>query len=266
MIHITLTDAKSCPADDALGRTRYGYSAEMTPSDVYDLNHGYYVLGARADRERYALFSAPDQSAGNKVVLAVEIQEIVPVEGRPDRRVINGDILQEGHPVFDAYVGRPSPISGVRNPVTYLDSPLDRRLCECGCRTEVARGLFVPGHDQRALHERIATIGTVADFLRWFDELHNSAETQAEEADPELRHGRPRVFRREGWGLDKYEWPTGLELFVYDDGRVKLGCWDSSVAVVDVSNFAKGKSRASAHVVARFSALEGTASSDSSTS
>ena len=31
------------------------------------------------------------------------------------------------------------------------------------------------------------------------------------------------AFRRSDWDLDKYEWPGGLELFIYDDGRVKLG-------------------------------------------
>jgi hypothetical protein len=43
----------------------------MTPEEIYLSNHGYYVLGARADRERYALFSAADEGGQNKVVLAV---------------------------------------------------------------------------------------------------------------------------------------------------------------------------------------------------
>jgi len=30
-------------------------------------------------------------------------------------------------------------------------------------------GDFVPGHDQKAIHERIARIGTVAEFLDWMD-------------------------------------------------------------------------------------------------
>jgi hypothetical protein len=72
------------------------------------------------------------------------------------------------------------------------------------------------------------------------------------EESSELRHGRPKIVRREAWGLDKYEWPNGLELFIYDDGRVKLGQWDATVAVLDVSNFKPGKTQGSAHVVARF--------------
>lgn len=79
-------------------------------------NHGYYILGARADRERYA---------PNKVVLAVEIASIVPVPGKPRHRQITGHPLEKGHPVFDSYVGKPSPVAGVRNPVTYIESGLD---------------------------------------------------------------------------------------------------------------------------------------------
>ncbi|MFI0446911.1 hypothetical protein ACH34W_15815 [Actinomadura sp. 6N118] len=36
------------------------------------------------------------------------------------------------------------------------------------------------------------------------------------------------------------------------DGRVKLGRWNSTVAVVDVSNFSAGASKGSAHIIARF--------------
>jgi hypothetical protein len=75
-------------------------------------------------------------------------------------------------------------------------------------------------------------------------------------SDPQLRHGQPKVIRREAWGLDKYEWPSGSELFIYDDGPVKLGRWDSTVTVIDVSNFARGKSQASAHIVARFEQID----------
>jgi hypothetical protein len=33
----------------------------------------------------------------------------------------------------------------------------------------IALGAFLPGHDQRAIHARIARVGTVVEFLRWFD-------------------------------------------------------------------------------------------------
>ncbi len=43
-----------------------------------------------------------------------------------------------------------------------------------------------------------------------------------------LRHGHPDVSRNDKWAHDKYVWPDGLELFIYDDGRVKIGRWDAS--------------------------------------
>jgi hypothetical protein len=252
MIHITLTSAKQSPADDPLGRTRYGYSPEMTPREIFDANHGYYVLGARADRERYALFAAPDKPGPNKVVLAVKITSIDPVPGKPGYRQIMGTLLEKGHPVFDSYVGKPSPVTGVRNPVTYIESPEDLRLCECGCGTEVSRGPFVSGHDQRALHERVAKIGTVTEFLRWFDQTYQNRGEVVNPAAPRLRYGQPRAFRHDDQQRDKYQWPQGLELSLYDDGRAKLSYQNGTVAVQDVSNIPAGKTRSSAHVTAIF--------------
>jgi len=252
VIHITLTRAKESPAADPLGRTVFGYSPQMTPDEIYRNNHGYYVLGARADRESYALFSAPDQRGQNMVVLAVEIASIDPVPGKPGRRQINGQVLSKGHPVFDAYLGKPSPAPRARNPVTYVESDEDLRLCECGCGTEVSHGPFVSGHDQRALHERVAKIGTVSEFLRWFDRIHKGDGQPVGMSTPQIRHGQARAFRRDDWDYDKYEWPGGLELSIYDDGRVKIEKQDSVVVVQDVSSATAGKPRSSGHLVARF--------------
>ncbi|MFF1499486.1 hypothetical protein ACFVZR_06345 [Streptomyces sp. NPDC058316] len=36
----------------------------------------------------------------------------------------------------------------------------------------VASGWFVIGHDQRALHARISKIGTVREFIDWFDSTY----------------------------------------------------------------------------------------------
>ncbi|MGI8537511.1 MAG: hypothetical protein ACR2K2_13730 [Mycobacteriales bacterium] len=98
----------------------------------------------------------------------IGIDRIVPA-GR--RRAIEGRILAAGDPVYDAYVRKPTPVGRVRNPITYFEAPVGRRLCfcGCGCGEEVSLGYFLPGHDQRAIHERIARVGTVVDFLRWFD-------------------------------------------------------------------------------------------------
>ena len=64
--------------------------------------------------------------------------------------------------------------------------------------------IFVPGHDQAALHQRVAKIGSIADFLQWFDNTTN-AEANFDE------HG-PTVLRGDG----------RMDLTVYPDGRINL--------------------------------------------
>ncbi|MGI5487901.1 hypothetical protein [Microtetraspora malaysiensis] len=251
MIHITMGGCKPCPAGEPLNRSQYGYAPEMTPHEIYEANRGYYAIGAEAEtRERYAIFSGIGADGERTVVLAVEIDKIVPVQvpGKPGRKAIEGRILKPGHPIYDAYVGKP--IEGARNPVVYLESSFDLRKCACGCG-EISRSTFVPGHDQRALHERIAQIGNVAEFITWFDKIFSTGgETIGQHAH--LRHGRPQVTRNDQWGHDKYDWPNGLGLFLYDDGRVKVELKDGTVIVTDVSNYASGNSRGSAHVIAQF--------------
>jgi len=69
----------------------------------------------------------------------------------------------------------------------------------------------------------------------------------------DLRHGNPTVTRNDRLEFDKYLWPHGLELHVYDDGRVNLGRKHTVVEVIDVMNRRKGGSPwGSAHVIARF--------------
>jgi hypothetical protein len=73
-----------------------------------------------------------------------------------------------------------------------------------------------------------------------------------------LQHGHPEVSRNDRRGFDKYRWPAGpcwpqgLEVTIYDDGRVKVGGWHASVGVLDVSNYRAGSTNPSAHVVAQF--------------
>lgn len=163
MLHFTLGPRRELdPAVDEMERTWNGYDPQASPQALYDVNRSCWVLGRRADRESYALFSHD-----GKVVFAVEIDEIVPT---PTRRALTGHPLAPGHPVYDQYVGRDAPIKGQRNPVGYITSPLDERLCECGCGKAVGRGDFLPGHDQKAIHERISKVGTVKQFIDWFDE------------------------------------------------------------------------------------------------
>lgn len=167
MLHITMSDEHFIdPEKDDLGRDRVGFKATMSPQALYDANHGCWVLGARANTEQYYV-----ATYGGIVRQAVEIEGITRGTLRPERSILHGRILEPGHPVYDEYVGKESPVQGVRNPVTYFDSHLEGRLCECGCEAPTAGGPFLPGHDQTALHARVKQIGTVSEFIRWFDSL-----------------------------------------------------------------------------------------------
>jgi len=90
---------------------------------------------------------------------------------RDHRRAIEGKILKPGHEVYDAYVGKPSPVPAQRNPIRYYSAPVGQKPCRCGCGGLVSSGDFVIGHDQKALYDRIKRVrdGTVVAFLAWFD-------------------------------------------------------------------------------------------------
>ena len=164
MIHITLTQrSHSTPVD------------KMSKRALYEAARGNWVLGERADREHYAVVSFD-----GTVLMATQIESLEMVDkraaddSRDNRRAINGKILVEGDEVYDEYVGKPTPIATGRNPIKYFDSPVGHVSCKCGCGGTVALGDFLMGHDQRALHERVSQIGTVAEFLDWFDNVRKT--------------------------------------------------------------------------------------------
>lgn len=164
MLHITLGPERPVdPQQDELGRDRVGFSPTMSDLALYDANHGCWKLGPRAHKERYMIVSFE-----GIVRQAIGIESIEPVK-RSTRSVVHGEVLKPGHHVYDKYVGKPSPVQGVRNPVTYFDDDADGAPCRCGCGGSVSGRDFLPGHDQRAIHDRISQIGSVAEFLDWFD-------------------------------------------------------------------------------------------------
>jgi hypothetical protein len=164
MLHITLGPERTVdPAEDELGRDRVGFSPTMSDLALYDANHGCWKLGERAAQEDFMIVSFE-----GIVRQAIEIDSIERVE-RGSRSVVHGRILAAGHPVYDRYVGKESPVQGMRNPVTYFEDDSDQRPCRCGCGGLVAGREFLQGHDQAAIHQRIKQIGTVSEFLTWFD-------------------------------------------------------------------------------------------------
>lgn len=170
MIHITLGGRRPVdPEQDQLGRDHVGWDPQMGDVELFRANRGCWVLGERADREQYALLSAE-----GVVRLAIEIDQLVSVPG--GRRAIEGRYLEAGHPVHDSYVGKPQPVEPTRNPVTYFDSAHSARTCGCGCGQPVTLGWFLTGHDQKALHDRVARIGSVHQFIAWFDATYAEPE------------------------------------------------------------------------------------------
>jgi hypothetical protein len=177
MIVITLGPERMVdPHDDELGRDRIGYNETMSPLALYDAGHGAWHLGERAYRERFALMTFDGTG-----VLAIKIDRIEAVSatagGRESshRSVIRGDILTEGHQIYDTYVGKSSPIPPQRNPIGYYDAPEEQTPCLCGCGEQTPAGKdFIPGHDQTALHDRVRQIGSVRSFIDWFDHVHGN--------------------------------------------------------------------------------------------
>ncbi|MDQ3579522.1 MAG: hypothetical protein M3443_18385 [Actinomycetota bacterium] len=177
MLHLRLIGRHDRPdaATDPIGRTFFGWDPTATPQQNWENNRGDWLLGAAATRERYALFSY-----GGRVVLVAGITGLESSPTRPGKKMLVGNPLQGGR-VYEEYLGRgtPAAVPQSRNPVGYFPSDVATWGCECGCGTQIRAGSFVTGHDQTALHERVAQIGTVAEFIQWFDDVRRSGSKAA---------------------------------------------------------------------------------------
>ena len=138
----------------------------MKGQDILASARGWWVLNRlRAERERYAVVTAEGAA-----IQAIEITEWRTHDGS-GRHAFNGKILGPGHPVHDRYIGKPLAAAS-RNPIHYISDPADPAgTCKCGCG-QATRGIWVTGHDQRAIHERIRRDfgGDVAAYIDWYDE------------------------------------------------------------------------------------------------
>lgn len=173
MIQITLGKQRAVdPTGDPLGRSQVGWSPGLSPQELFDIARGTWKMSqTRAAQERYAVVN------GDGIVrLVFEIDAIVDAPG--GRLTFEGRVLEPGHSVHDHYVDKPAPKGKQQNPVTYFDSPFGGRECGCGCGQSISSGTFLPGHDQRAIHERIAKVGSVKEFLDWFDATWKEAPSE----------------------------------------------------------------------------------------
>jgi len=157
------------PAEDDMSRTWTGWSPHHSDAENFEQNRGVWVLGPRAAKERVATFSLDGTV---RLVARIERLETIPAKaaGARSKRAVVGHLLGKGDPAYDALFG--TTVDGHRNPVTYIDGPdAGPSTCACGCGGEVAgHRAFLPGHDQRAIHERIARQwGNTLGFIDWFD-------------------------------------------------------------------------------------------------
>jgi hypothetical protein len=152
-----------------LPRRLRGLDAAMSPDEIYDSARGWWVLAEHVQKQRSAVVVSRDTGL---VVMAIAIEEWATDE--QGRRAFAGTILGPGDLVHDRYVGRPDPTPAAKHSaITYVDDPdADGRPCRCGCGEQAVRGLWLPGHDKRALHQVIAADfeGSVATFLDWYEE------------------------------------------------------------------------------------------------
>ena len=160
------------PATDDMSRTWICWSHLHSVEQTYEQNRGVWVLGPRAQRERLATFS---YDGSIKIVATVDRIETIPAKEawRRSKSAIVGRVLEPEDPRYKALIGQP--VDSHRNPVTYITEPTaGDPTCACGCEAPVAgHRSFLPGHDQRAVHDRIASQwGNTLAFIDWFDDTY----------------------------------------------------------------------------------------------
>lgn len=165
-------------ADDPMERSWVGWDERLSVQELFDQNRGLWRLSTRAAGEEIATFSYDGEI---KIVASIEGIEQYPFRDSsiPPKSAIIGTVIEDG-PIWQALIGQP--VDNHRNPVSYLPDPGELvRVCSCGCGEQPSgRNRWISGHDQRALHERIAEQwGDSLGFVRWYDSTYrtNVSET-----------------------------------------------------------------------------------------
>lgn len=167
-INFKLSPRRDVQDPSVWGRTWVGWDDNASEQDLFETNRGVWKLGPRASREKYATFSVEGIV---RLVAAVEDIENVDMLGGGVKQAVVGRVLGSSDPGAIRLLGRS--VDAHRNPVTYIPDNVagTARTCGCGCGANVSDGRqFVPGHDQKAIHDRIKRgWGTTLDFIDWFD-------------------------------------------------------------------------------------------------
>ncbi|MGY5229709.1 hypothetical protein ACXGR9_35560 [Nocardia asiatica] len=156
--------------DDPLGREHVGYFPRMTEEEAWQAGRGVWKANReRVTREQFAIIIGD-----GRVCAVAEIHEVTEIDGRV---AVNGEVLGQGHPVRDAWIGQPAPVvNASQNPVGYTALPEEtefiERACGCGCEAISTRD-FLPGHDVRAMQDRVRRMfaGSALEFIQWVDRM-----------------------------------------------------------------------------------------------
>jgi hypothetical protein len=175
---------------DPLRRAFTGYFPRMTEQEAWDAGRGTWRMSAgRASRQKFALI------VGEGKVRAVGQVTGTAVHG--DRIELQGSVLPGGHPVRDAYIGRPDPVGTTScNPVGYCSLPEEQQFilspCHCRCGQDARRD-FLPGHDVRAMQALVRQHfgGSPLKFIQWIDAQLRASPGDNQVAGQPVDHGQP---------------------------------------------------------------------------
>ena len=173
MINLNLAERFSVTDNSVWKRTWVGYDPLKNDAQNFDQNRGVYNINApRAKRERIITMSLEHTI---RIVAALDDVVDVPLLDGRVKQALVGHVLAPGNPDYDRLIG--TTITPFRNPVRYIPDGLQDLHCLCGCGTPVTSARrWVPGHDQRALHDRVTEgWGSVERFIRWYDDERPTA-------------------------------------------------------------------------------------------
>jgi hypothetical protein len=155
---------------DPLGRDHTGWFPRMTEQEIWEAGRGLWRMNQNiAGREHFAVIVTPEGLVG-------AMAGIRSITAHGDRKALDGQVLDPGHPLRETYLGHPDPLANnSQNRITYGVLPEEAALrdltCACGCGAPTTAE-FVSGHDVRAIRARVHRhfAGSTADFLAWLDD------------------------------------------------------------------------------------------------
>jgi hypothetical protein len=153
---------------DPLGRRHIGYFPRMREDEAWEAGRGMWKINTdKAGRQRFALI------VGEGHIRA--IAEITDITTHGDRVALGGMPLSAGHPLYDAYIDQPDPVTnGSHNPIAYCQLPEEQPFlqepCACDCGQLTDRP-FLPSHDIRAIKARVHRHfgGSPLRLIQWID-------------------------------------------------------------------------------------------------